>query len=77
MYDKFDEDIEKSGLRFDGNEPTFNRRKIRRIIKRVLLAAFIIIFVLTFVERQRYNHRHTNQANIHNAGRGCYNNSGF
>ena len=55
MYDKFDDDIEQSGLRLDGNETTLDRRKIRKIINRVMLVGFIALFVYFFVARQHYN----------------------
>jgi hypothetical protein len=67
MYDKFDDDIEKSGLRFDGNEPTFNRRKIHKIVKRSIYISIGIIFAVVFVMRQRYNidERDINSINTH------------
>jgi len=66
MYDKFDDDVEQSGLRFDGNEPTFNRKKIRRIMNYVLLGIFVVLFLYFFFERQNYtlNERHLTNLNL-------------
>jgi len=66
MYDKFDDDVEKSGLRFDGNEQTFNKKKIRRIINYVILGIFVVLFIYFFFERQNYNlnERHLTLINL-------------
>jgi hypothetical protein len=65
MYDKFDDDIEKSGLRFDGNEPSYNRKRIKKIVQRTFFITIALIVALTFIERQRYNlnERHINHIN--------------
>jgi hypothetical protein len=64
-YDKFDDDIEKSGLRFDGNEPSYNRKQIKKIVARSFFTAIAVIILITFAERQRYsfNERHLNHIN--------------
>jgi len=66
MYDKFDDDVEKSGLRFDGNRPTFDRRRIRKIVTRSAWIIFAFIFVLVFYMRQSYNlnERYINDINV-------------
>jgi len=68
MYDKFDDDAEKSGLRLDGNEVTFNRRKARKIINRAMLVVFAVLFLITFSIRQNYNLHQRHLTDIHIGG---------
>jgi len=68
MYDKFDDDAKKSGLRLDGNEPTFDGRKIRKIVKRLAWVAFIILFIVVFFIRQEYNINRRDLYNLHIGG---------
>jgi len=68
MYDKFDDDIEKSGLRFDGNEPTFDRRKIKKIVRRVFWAVVIVVAAFLFYSRQNYNFNESDLTNLNSGG---------
>ena len=68
MYDKFDDDAEKAGLRLDGNEVTFDRRRIRKIINRVFLIVVAILFMWIFIVRQEYNINRRDLTNIHPTG---------
>jgi hypothetical protein len=68
MYDKFDEDIAESGLRFDGNRPSYNRKMIRTVIRRAMYIFIAVTAVFFFIERQRYSLNDRHLTGIHTGG---------